>query len=665
MLKTILGLLCCALGARADAAAPGPLFGRYFLAAGMGDPAYKDGEFGVAEFKAPATVLVSKDGKALYVADTDNHAIRKVSFDQRSKVETLAGGPGKGELISPTAMALSLDGASLFVSTGSNGKLMRVALAGGAVSAYPNALSPLAATSLVAHPLSDRIYALNAQDRSLTVFAPSSGQRVTLSFMDNSGDLNGVLAATPQELYLLNRSSGELLRLNIGGQAPLAGLDLAALKDQKAGWDRVAYLGAGAKGLVADNGILWVWDQVAGLFKTFNPATSSWTDYPLKDFEGHWLQRQIPFVRAPFSPDHVAEAQRRSLLKGLLSIAADPERGVFYVAEQQGNRVVGLMHPNWDGSREDGMPDYVNAAKIPGVTRVLVLGDSMSLSYDNDAGEQPTVEGGFGKKLEAYLNLLSSIKGKGRRFEVLQQSVALGAMGGGINSYYANLPDGLKALKADEVITLTTYMNLNCELLGMTRTKCPDDSCQPLVDPFFFDQTPKQMMENYGPIHRSFIHWLKDGASPELREAMHLNPPGEKLDPGSMLFSSSAFNIPEYRDFVLKVHAKVTGKAVEAAKRDKQRYIQVLLPLRNNLAPGENAVGGLCYSDSTQNALIDGELEKIAADKGCDFINLTGPLRALEPTLFPLVSSNSHHYKLRGLDWAALATAIAYMDKLP
>ena len=110
----------------------GPMWGRYYVAAGLGEPGYKDGAFGDAELKSPGGLALSKDGTTLYVADTGNDAVRRVALGQNSKVDTLFGGPGNGVLVSPTALALSLDESSLYIIDGKRGLLMRLPSSGGA-----------------------------------------------------------------------------------------------------------------------------------------------------------------------------------------------------------------------------------------------------------------------------------------------------------------------------------------------------------------------------------------------------------------------------------------------------------------------------------------------------------------------------------------------------
>lgn len=57
---------------------------------GTGTPGFRDGSFADAQFFAPQGMAMSPDGNFLYVADTENHAIRKIDFTTQT-VETVAG----------------------------------------------------------------------------------------------------------------------------------------------------------------------------------------------------------------------------------------------------------------------------------------------------------------------------------------------------------------------------------------------------------------------------------------------------------------------------------------------------------------------------------------------------------------------------------------------
>jgi hypothetical protein len=104
--------------------------------AGSGAMGYKDGPKATAEFKAPRGVAYDAARGLLYVADAGNHAIRAVSVN--GTVSTLAGSGHSGdrdgtgtqaELNSPTGIALDRAG-NIYVADTGNHKIRKVTPAG-------------------------------------------------------------------------------------------------------------------------------------------------------------------------------------------------------------------------------------------------------------------------------------------------------------------------------------------------------------------------------------------------------------------------------------------------------------------------------------------------------------------------------------------------------
>lgn len=106
---------------------------------------FRDGEAGEAEFRLPDEIVAASDG-SLYLADANNHSIRRVSVNGgRVEVETVAGNgvPGfadgdgvNARFNTPTSVALSLDGKSLFVADMNNSRIRRIDLATKRVETY-------------------------------------------------------------------------------------------------------------------------------------------------------------------------------------------------------------------------------------------------------------------------------------------------------------------------------------------------------------------------------------------------------------------------------------------------------------------------------------------------------------------------------------------------
>lgn len=99
--------------------------------AGSGDTGLADGARNVASFNNPTAIALSPDGALLYVADTGNGRVRVVG---PSGVTTLAAGAGADALVSPAGIAVSLDGALLFVSDSERGLVRSVDIKTGAVA---------------------------------------------------------------------------------------------------------------------------------------------------------------------------------------------------------------------------------------------------------------------------------------------------------------------------------------------------------------------------------------------------------------------------------------------------------------------------------------------------------------------------------------------------
>ncbi len=102
------------------------LAGKFVRAFGEGEPGLVDGEAGAARFHRPQGVV--KHGASLFVADTENHAIRRIDLAS-GRVETIAGtgkqGGAKDGTFAPREISLSSPWDVLFV-----GDDLYVAMAG-------------------------------------------------------------------------------------------------------------------------------------------------------------------------------------------------------------------------------------------------------------------------------------------------------------------------------------------------------------------------------------------------------------------------------------------------------------------------------------------------------------------------------------------------------
>jgi sugar lactone lactonase YvrE len=111
----------------------------------LGIEGFRDGVARDAAFRQPDDIVIASDG-SIYVADSFNHAIRKITRSgSQVSVETIAGtgvrgfadGDGdKARFFTPMGLALSLDEQSLFIADLNNGRIRRLDLQTRRVETY-------------------------------------------------------------------------------------------------------------------------------------------------------------------------------------------------------------------------------------------------------------------------------------------------------------------------------------------------------------------------------------------------------------------------------------------------------------------------------------------------------------------------------------------------
>lgn len=113
-----------------------------------GEPGFEDGDAGNARFSSPQGLCASRDGRTLYVCDTDNHAVRAIDLE-KGTVATLAGNgeqgfdysggqAGKAQyLSSPWDVVLDPnDAKALLVAMAGTHQIWRVELPSGKATCY-------------------------------------------------------------------------------------------------------------------------------------------------------------------------------------------------------------------------------------------------------------------------------------------------------------------------------------------------------------------------------------------------------------------------------------------------------------------------------------------------------------------------------------------------
>ena len=150
--------------------------------AGTGLPGFSDGQATGAAFDTPCGVAVDKDGN-VFVADTGNHAVRKITA--HGEVTTIAGeaGPQGGEvrLNRPVGIGVTHDG-FLFISDEGSGKIVQIAPDGegrtyaGSIAGFADSVgghARLNGPSSIAIDREGVLYVADSQNYLIRQIAPS------------------------------------------------------------------------------------------------------------------------------------------------------------------------------------------------------------------------------------------------------------------------------------------------------------------------------------------------------------------------------------------------------------------------------------------------------------------------------------------------------------
>jgi hypothetical protein len=407
-----------------------PMDGMLSLVAGEGDPGFRDGEFHSTLFDQPQALAVNAAGTRLYIADRLNHRVRVVDLEDANRVSTLAGGASKGKsdgslkdatFDSPSQITF-VAGDQLVVYDSGNRNFRLLDLTQGRVTTLnPKPFPPGPKLSL------EEVYSLAylPQDKALYFSQPTlnvlrrldlSTLRCTTYKTENTLPHPGALAAYQGKLCAADLYSPSIYRLDWG---PKEG-DEARVEHEEIGkgTEVVALAAAGEKLYALQRGKKnYPWAQIAphpGPVSFFSP----W---------GNPLEAGSMEMTTLFD--------LRSLINSSLGFTVDPlDPGHFYLCLPYLNSVIALRDRDWDQNKDaeaengEGLTDFKYPPQKPKKTfRILVVGDSrVFFGSEAERGKRwPWGTNRFetsSKRLEQYLNALSSLNGNDLHYEVINSS---------------------------------------------------------------------------------------------------------------------------------------------------------------------------------------------------------------------------------------------------
>lgn len=283
--------------------------------AGSGAPGLHDGPLATATFNAPQGIAVAPDGDVLYVADTENHAIRRVDL-VAGTVETLAGtgeqarryllaGPGREvELNSPWDLARAGD--TLYIAMAGFHQVWSLDLAGPDCTVAPyagsgreNIVDGLLSEAQLAQPSGittdgERLYSADSETSAVRAIDldPGGGQVHTLVGVGlfDFGDADGVgdavrlqhplgVCAYEGTLYIADTYNHKIKQLDPRGRAVTT---IAGSEPGHADGPALQARFREPSGLAAANGKLYIADTNSHAIRVVHLSTGEVTTLALR-----------------------------------------------------------------------------------------------------------------------------------------------------------------------------------------------------------------------------------------------------------------------------------------------------------------------------------------------------------------------------------------------
>jgi DNA-binding beta-propeller fold protein YncE len=256
------------------------------LAGAPGQPDFTDGTGTAARFHSPAAIAATPDGDTLYIADTTNHTIRKITTTGPAApaVTTLAGAPGQrgsndgpaadARFHSPQGIAISAATGDLYIADTGNHAIRKIApdatvttlgadTPGGTTLITPRGLAVDDARTLlyIADADTHAIYASDigpGPDGGGRILVPIAGAELDPDIRDalaDSARFNtpwGLAMATNRTLYIADHANAALRQLTPAGTVTT--LNLVATTDPGTGGNNNNSGGGGNTGTTSSGG---------------------------------------------------------------------------------------------------------------------------------------------------------------------------------------------------------------------------------------------------------------------------------------------------------------------------------------------------------------------------------------------------------------------------
>jgi hypothetical protein len=646
------GLILLALPA-ALTAAMAPMNGPLALVAGNGQIGFADGPFLEAKFDRPMGLVLDPGGKILYVADSGNHRIRTIDISHRvAVVGTLAGGKA-GTQDGPLDQARFAQPEGLFA-----------AAKGLAVIDQQKTL---------------RLIDLSAK----TVSTPLRSQTELLAYAETGGPEALILSKTRDLFALGGVSATALRRLPYPAMPYLADSLITVRQDAFIYAQDGGLFKADLTQLLAPSATAGVWISVTstGVHQgelipyrdPFDGAFALLLDHGHNDF-----QKFLPsFGLTPLGSYGVSTLitpltkDERRIAGQIGGAAQDPEARCLYYSDPPSNRILRLKDyryatlANIEALNSVGLREFDYPRTVPpDTTRIAFVGSSMIFKSPR-IGDEERVRS-MPKRLETWLNLLSSLQGCPRSYEVLGY-VEPASNNTTIPIRVTEYAPHIKNYNASEIWLAIDYHNLCDEMVGWLVKGRWAGQVEPTYPASSSAEKAKALPPDVAQIRAELMAAEK--------KYIALNIFSFDARGGLLLGYYDRFGSwyqllddPKLRKEMLALYRqsleRMKAKLPETWPGGTVPPITIIhIPVRNILNMSENDGGGRDPGDHVIDDFFDRELASMAKDLGFAFVSNLDVARVLSSSYNPVFVPGDNHMTRSGQDMHALAAAIRLLKR--
>jgi hypothetical protein len=574
-------------------------------------------------------LVLQNNGKTLYwldprrdrinVIDTSDGGMHALPLERAlDRASRLEAGPGPGLL-----WCLENDGQSLTAVSADTGAVRTVDRRDdGSWTTYaaPVGDGPAAATE----DPSGRIWLI-----------PSSGTARVVSVLPETWAVRSAFFVG-DELYVYKGDSHQLMSLKLDGR-PAGDWPLSST--------RTATATLGAVANFASAKMVWPGQDTGGRGLAFgwDPANSCIL------WQGSDHSESGKVAMDDDATGDTIDGVQQPFFRGTVALCFDPLRGIIYAADPANSGVLGIRVASDPLVGADPYGHLSGASlafqKPLGTSRTLVVGLSTAGRVTRVGSNPESDSRPFTKLLEPMYNLERSRRDWKGRMQTLLIWENGGYDIGSSVSLALSTVGGLRSAGISRVLVVLTPTDPLYEANSYEDAPDPDDLGDRSFDAEWASDTLAHWRKNIGPLTRSWIKALQDGADSN-KSFYTLRGDGTPIfDNAGPLYR--VYDEPKLASAMMARFSHALAILKERLLLENVELDCVILPLRNQLGPPEMVGGGRAFDyhvNWTPIAALRGCLEK----NQVHYVDLSRPLWAEDPLMWPIDLPSDDHFMQAG-----------------